>query len=164
MNLIIFIFQTTGQPWIDEEHRRYWVARVGANIVGLLILTPIHGEHTYLIKNAVSFPIAPRGTSEDLIHTALQYIHADEKRLGFPITVTFGITASEHLTPVNNLKGWKITSINRIYETVAKGAGLWKRGEFRGKFDSEREEMYVCYPEDSFGLEGVRSLLKVLKK
>ncbi|KIK67776.1 hypothetical protein GYMLUDRAFT_154849 [Collybiopsis luxurians FD-317 M1] len=155
---------TTGLPWIDEEHRRYWVARWEGHIVGVLILTPIHGPHAYLIKNAVSFPSAPRGTSEHLIHTALQYIQADEKRLGFPIIITFGITASDHITPVDNLKGWKITSLSKVYEKVAKGAGLLKRGEFRGKFDSEREEMYVCYPEDGLGLEGIRSLLKVLQK
>lgn len=39
-------------------------------------------------------------------------------------------------------RAWNINSeMNRIYETVAKGAGLWKRGVFRGKFDSEREDM-----------------------
>ncbi|KAF5393169.1 hypothetical protein D9757_001294 [Collybiopsis confluens] len=155
---------TAGQPWIDEEHRRYWVARWADHIVGVLILTPIHGPHAYLIKNAVSFPSAPRGTSEHLIHTALQAIQNDEKHLGFSITVTFGITASDHLTPVDNLKGWKITSLSKVYEKVAKGAGLLRRGEFRGKFDSEREEMYVCYPEDGLGLEGIRNLLKVLQK
>ncbi|KAJ3971867.1 hypothetical protein EV361DRAFT_908835 [Lentinula raphanica] len=158
---------TTGQPWIDEEHRRYWVARSSGHIVGVLILTPIHGPHTYLIKNAVSFAHAPRGTSEHLIHTALQHIQADEKRLGFPITVTFGITASDHITLVDDHKvksGWRVTSLSKLYEHVAKGAGLFKRGEFRGKFDSEREEMYVCYPEDGLGLSGVKNLLAVLKK
>ncbi|KAJ4479227.1 hypothetical protein J3R30DRAFT_3657260 [Lentinula aciculospora] len=174
----IQLASTTDQPWIDEEHRRYWVARSSlGHIVGVLLFTPIHGPHTYLIKNAISFPGSPRGISEHLIHTALQYIQADEKRLGFHITVTFGMTASEHTTFVDsndNLKsgrpgksgrsGWRLTSPSKVYEQVAKGAGLLKRGEFRAKFDSEREEMYVCYPEDGLGLSGVKSLLAVLKK
>ncbi|KAF9077014.1 hypothetical protein BDP27DRAFT_1379872 [Rhodocollybia butyracea] len=155
---------SASQPWIDEDHRRYWVARWSNHIIGILILTPIHGPHVYVIKNAVSFPSAPKGTSEHLIHTALQYIQADEERLGFPITVTFGITASHHITPVDNLKGWKIATLTKVYEKVAKGAGLLKRGEFRGKFDSERKKMYVCYPVDGLGLEGVKSLLQVLQK
>ncbi|KAJ3797952.1 hypothetical protein GGU11DRAFT_30766 [Lentinula aff. detonsa] len=158
---------TTGQPWIDEEHRRYWVARSSGHIVGILILTPIHGPHSYLIKNAVSFPNSPRGTSEHLIHTTLQHIQADEKRLGFSITVTFGITASDHIAIVDDNRvrsGWRLTSLSKLYEQVAKGAGLLKRGEFRGKFDSEREEMYVCYPEDGLSLSGIKNLLAVLRK
>ncbi|KAK7448074.1 hypothetical protein VKT23_013830 [Stygiomarasmius scandens] len=216
---------TTGLPWIDEVHRRYWVARHEGQIVGILILTPIHPPHdshhpnlgmtppvsptssgfpssaststnrsatpttphikSYLIKNAVSFPSAPRGTSEHLIYTAMASLTAEEHTLGIPITVTFGITASDTLKIGHNLggdtaydasqepsghgkAGWKITTLSAIYNRVAKGAGLLRRGDFRAKFDTEREGMYVAYevgPKgEGLGLEGVRALLKVLRK
>jgi hypothetical protein len=54
--------------------------------------------------------------------------------------------------------------LSKVYGQVAKGAGLWKRGDFRAKFDSGREPMYVAYPQDGFGLEAIRGLLKVLRK
>ncbi|KAK7030837.1 hypothetical protein VNI00_013945 [Paramarasmius palmivorus] len=235
---------TTGQPWIDEAHRRYWVAKHEGHIVGLLILTPVQGPDTthvtqtptpaptqthkskfsfkfgskrsastssaeaesssdestsspssptfspqhsasssssslhttlegcplphpptsyYLIKNAISFPSAPRGTSEFLIHTCLTQLHNVSRPSKAP-TVTFGITASDVLKPIDNLSGWKISSLSKVYGQVAKGAGLWKRGDFRAKFDSGREPMYVCYPQDGFGLDAIRGLLKVLRK
>ncbi|ESK87563.1 aspartate-trna ligase [Moniliophthora roreri MCA 2997] len=234
---------TTGQPWIDEAHRRYWVAKHEGQIVGILILTPVQGPDTtsaavstaqpestpapthkskfsfkfgskrstptsseaesssdeslpsptfspqhsasssssslhtslngcplphpnsnyYLIKNAISFPSAPRGTSEFLIHTCLTQLHNVSRPSRAP-TVTFGITASDVLKPIDNLSGWKISSLSKVYGQVAKGAGLWKRGDFRAKFDSGREPMYVCYPQDGFGLDAIRGLLKVLRK
>jgi len=146
-------------PWVDAEHRRYWVARKDNNIVGLIILTPA-GVHSYLIKNALSFPDAPKGTSEALIYTALKDLHAEEPQA----TVTFGITASESVKPGDNLSGWKITLLSKTYNGVAHSAGLLKRGDFRNKFDSDHKPMYVCYPEDGFGLDGINALLKMLKK
>ncbi|KAG7091732.1 hypothetical protein E1B28_008133 [Marasmius oreades] len=249
---------TTGLPWVDEQHRRYLVARHEGHIVGILILTPIHGPYQppasevssvpapapvttaspkqkrkfflparghqksspetspergssqstsssdsespiqspifsshslsssssslntdfsldmssksaltsryYLIKNAISFPSAPRGTSELLIHTSLELLQkASPSR---PPKVTFGITASDTLHPKANLSGWKIAGLSKVYSKVAGTAGLLKRGDFRAKFDSGRVPMYVCYPttEGGFGIEGVKALLKVLKK
>ncbi|KAK1227475.1 hypothetical protein PQX77_009538 [Marasmius sp. AFHP31] len=235
------IASTTGQPWIDEPHRRYLVARHEGHIVGILILTPIHGPYEapksapapalaaparvslqerlrslsrkpaaekqpvassepssesdsssapsptfsrvssssslsddfaldglssnyYLIKNAISFPIAPRGTSELLIHSSLELLHKAAGGREAP-KVTFGITASDNLTPIDNLSGWKIHGLSKIYGKVAGTAGLLKRGDFRAKFDSGRVPAYVCYPkEEGFGVDGIKSLLKVLRK
>jgi hypothetical protein len=131
-------------------------------------LTGCREEHPapsyYLIKNAVSFPDAPRGTSEFLIHTCLISLAKASTPSSPTPTVTFGITASDVLRPVDNLSGWKISSLSMIYGKVAKGAGLWKRGDFRAKFDTGREGMYVCYPQDGFGIDGIRAMLKLLRK
>ncbi|KAF8153191.1 hypothetical protein B0H34DRAFT_754437 [Crassisporium funariophilum] len=176
------IASTTAQPWLDSEHRRYWVAKkdnkVRLSLDGILILTPIHST-SWQIKNAVSFPSAPKGTSEALIYTALKDLHEEQEAASAAgekaphpansnvhqsMTVTFGISAAPHMQPVNNLGGWKVNALSKTYGKVAKGAGLVKRGEFRSKFDSEQDPMYVCYPPDGFGLDGVNALLKVLRK
>ena len=242
------IASTTLQPWLDEQHRRYWVARQHDNIVGILILTPIKAR-SWQIKNAVSFPVAPKGTSEALIYHALKDLYDEDKSRppsptaakatnGAPpppeqlaagvqqaalqtsnqdpseasiassvtaptpasipdafspvsdsglsgiatpqsfqnghaesklldenrVTVTFGISAAPDLNPVHNLGGWKVKALSKTYHKVASSAKLVNRGEFRRKFDSEHEAMYVCYPPDGFGLDGVNALFKVLKK
>ncbi|KAF8065117.1 hypothetical protein FPV67DRAFT_170959 [Lyophyllum atratum] len=167
----IQIASTSLEPWIDIEHRRYWVARKDGKTVGLLILTPIHG-HNWQIKNAISFPDAPRGTSEALIYTALSDLyhetHPDapqQDEVDRPrVTLSFGITASDEMKPVENLAGWKVTLLSSIYGQVTRATGLLKRGNFRRKFDSERQPMYVCYPQDGFGLDGVNTMLKLLRK
>ncbi|EEB94007.1 hypothetical protein MPER_07260 [Moniliophthora perniciosa FA553] len=219
----IQLASSTGEPWIDETHRRYWFARQSGRIVGLLILTPIRGLYQvakstsaptyqcspssstssiascgsdnpspifspqgssssstsslmsvgcpephpiyscYHIKNAVSFPNAPQGTSELLIYTALISLTKSCPPSSPRPMISFGITASNELKPVDNLTGWKITWMSTMYNRVVNGTGLWKRGHFRAKFDSSREARYICYPtQDGFGIDRIRALLKVL--
>ncbi|KAH9979739.1 hypothetical protein BJV74DRAFT_857584 [Russula compacta] len=64
------IASTSFQPWLDFEHRRYWVAEKDGNVVAILVLTSIRHKQ-YQIKNAVSFPNAPRGTSEQIIYRVM---------------------------------------------------------------------------------------------
>lgn len=162
--------------------------------MGILVLTSIHRDQ-YQIKNAVSFPNAPRGTSEMVIYRAMSDIqdegtwsddsdrksedgtlvwtNADlevarkiEENSGHSrsqstdssssgslsrsgsssgkstpstssssgrggVAVTFGITASDSLTPVDNLSGWKITWLSKTYNKVIGLTGLTRRGDFR---------------------------------
>ena len=144
-----------------------------------------HPEHphyiSYQIKNAVSFPDAPKGTSEKLIYSALRDLDREQTRQ-FPslctafnhvltpppelgrYTVTFGISAANSMVPTHNLSGWKVHTLSNTYNKVAKSTGLLNRLEFRKKFESIHEPMFVCYPEDGFGLDGVMALLKALRK
>ncbi len=60
------------------------------------------------------------------------------------VAVTFGITASDTVIPVDNLSGWQIT---------------------QNKFHPQHVPMYVCYPADEgFGLDGVKKLIKCLRQ
>ena len=188
---IIYLVQTSFQPWLDFEHRRYWIAEKDADIVAVLVLTRIQHKQ-YQIKNAVSFPNAPRGSSETIIYRvmsdlqdegvtvddsdrksedgALLWTQTDievarklEENSGHSrshsvdsrrsdslpssgsssgkasptgsrpggVAVTFGITASDSLTPVDNLSGWKITWLSKTYNKVIGLTGLTKRGDFR---------------------------------
>ncbi|KAI0322943.1 hypothetical protein OF83DRAFT_1167226 [Amylostereum chailletii] len=214
---------TSFQPWLDQPHRRYWVAEKDGKIVGILILALIHHDQ-YQIKNAASFPDAPRGTSEHLIYDAMDALHKENEH-GFPdddrafvwharsrsvsparsadstgtpslsssaaspvstaptspmsssslvdspatpskrYTVTFGITASDSMTPVDNLSGWKISWLSATYNKVVGGTGLTRRGDFRNKFHTFHMPMYVCYPtEQGMGIDGVTKLIKCLRQ
>ncbi|GLB39802.1 putative aspartyl-tRNA synthetase [Lyophyllum shimeji] len=157
------IAATSGEPWVDTEHRRYWVARKDEKPVGLLILTPVHGN-AWQIKNSISFPDAPRGTSEALIYTALSDIHRESGPDQPDASVSFGLTAAEEMNPTQNISGWKVTLLKSLYGKVTSAGGLLRRGEFRSKFDPELESIYVCYPQDGFGLHGVKALIRQLKK
>ncbi|KIY74430.1 hypothetical protein CYLTODRAFT_364196 [Cylindrobasidium torrendii FP15055 ss-10] len=156
------IASTTFVAFTDEPHRRYWLAYHQDKIVGILILTPT-GQFSYLIKNCASFPDAPRGTSEALIHRGLEIMHKEGQAASHSIPVSFGITASDGVKPVSNLSGWKIMSLSKVYHSVSMGAGLFRRADFRSKFDSDHQPAYVAYT-DGFGVDTIRALLKVLKK
>ncbi|KAI6113509.1 hypothetical protein EV401DRAFT_2058689 [Pisolithus croceorrhizus] len=156
---------TSFDPWLDFDNREYWVARKSGKLVGILILTPVN--HSYVIKNCVSFPDAPKGTSERLIHDALQDLHDELEKEGREgsISVTFNISAAGDLEPTRNISGWKFTWLSQTYRNVSKGANLLQRSDFRSKFDATKEPMFVCYPtEDGFGLDGIETLLKLLRR
>ncbi|KAI0027885.1 hypothetical protein K488DRAFT_22427, partial [Vararia minispora EC-137] len=180
---------TSFQPWLDFEHRRYFIAEHEGHIVGILILSQIHHDQ-YQIKNQAMFPGAPRGTSEWLIYNSMQILSNEDGCMlweqhdsshehessssssedGSPerhsrASVTFGITASEHITPVDNLSGWKISWLSTTYNKVVGSTGLTRRGDFRSKFHTEHQRMYVCYPaKQGFGLDGVSKLIKALRQ
>lgn len=133
-------------------------------------MTPIRGND-WQVKNAVSFPDAPKGTSEKLIFTALRDLHNEEVKKEHTDPdyqgggqVTFGISAAKRLEATHNLSGWGIDALSKTYNAVTTAAGLQKRGEFRGKFDTSQVPKYVCYPRNGFGLDGAVALLKVLTK
>ncbi|KAI9510595.1 hypothetical protein F5148DRAFT_1281796 [Russula earlei] len=237
----IQIASASFQPWLDFEHRRYWIAEKGSDIIAILVLSSIHHKQ-YQIKNTVSFPNAPRGTSEMIIYRAMADIQdegvpsddsdrksedgalvwtrtdldriqedsnpsrsssVDSGRSDSPassesssgkstpsgfrpggVAVTFGITASDRLTPVDNLGGWKITWLSKTYNKVVGLTGLTRRGDFRvhsasnpphnnpdadsasqDKFYSRHVPMYICYSADEgFGLDGVNKLIKCLRQ
>jgi len=194
----IQLASTSFQPWIDEEHRRYFIAEAEGKIVGILILSAIGGGH-YQIKNAVSFPGAPRGTSEFLVYQIMTQLDGEEEdatvwdqgdvdsdhdsassarsssrvsdtssdssdRPG-RVSVTFGISASEEIEPINNIGGWRVSWLTKTYSKVVGATGITKRGDYRSKFGAEHVPMYVCYPaKQGFGLEGVRKLMQVLRQ
>jgi len=159
---------TSFEPFLDFEHRRYWIARSEGKAVGVLILSPV--RDAFVIKNAVSFPNAPKGTSEYLITSALKDLRDErQSQTGSvnrgDISVTFNISAARDLKPTKNVSGWKFTWLNKTYSNVSQGAGLLNRGNFRSKFDSSREPMFVCYPsENGFGLDGIEMLIKLLRR
>ena len=47
------------------------------------------------------------------------------------VSVTFGITASEELVPVDNLKGWRVSFLTKTYNTIISHTGITKRGDYR---------------------------------
>ncbi|KAH9474781.1 hypothetical protein JR316_0013246 [Psilocybe cubensis] len=173
----IQIASTTVNPWLDIEHRRYWLARLDSTVVGILILTPIHHGH-WQIVNVVPFNSSPKGTSEALIHAVLKAIEAEQDTLdestsslhsdstgdsipypnyqisigdatSTPGLVSFGISATQDVVPRHNPSP-KLETLVKIYNKVAYLGGLFGRKEFRSKFDPKYNIMYVCYPRDAF--------------
>ncbi|KAM0749578.1 hypothetical protein T439DRAFT_327258 [Meredithblackwellia eburnea MCA 4105] len=144
-------------PWVDSRHRRYFIAKRGSDIVGLAILAPIH-DHGYQIKNSISFPEAPRGTSEDLLGSVIEQMQAEHRD-----TLTFGTSASEDLELEHFSNGWKIKYLPKVYHHIIEKHHLAERGQFRDKFSLETENLYVSFPRHGFGWLGILGLMKMLR-
>ena len=57
----------------------------------------------------------------------------------------------------------RVKMMTKGYKMITKKTGLTKRGDFRAKFETEGDPLYVCFPPHSFGLSGLVALMKMLR-
>ncbi|KAI0395861.1 aspartyl-tRNA synthetase [Xylariaceae sp. FL0594] len=147
---------TEVQPWISMKHRRYlWAEDKTGEIVGLVILHRLSPKNGYQIKFALDFPGSPSGSIEALIANALRLLQAAGIR-----NVTFGAGASDELEVGHNLNGIKAKILSHTYKTVAQQLRLVAKSEFREKFGTKNDPVYICYPFMGLGVSGARTLVK----
>jgi len=110
-------------------------------MVGIEILTRT-GPLSWQIVESITFPHAPKGTFEMLIHAALRDLQSEQANIfeesASPIEdankrlrVSFGITAADHLTAGHNVSGWNVSVLSTTYHAVSAISGLIKLGKYR---------------------------------
>ncbi|KKA27656.1 hypothetical protein TD95_001258 [Thielaviopsis punctulata] len=142
---------TSVRPWIDEGHRRYFVAEAGGEVCGLVVLTQLARQHGWQIKWALDFPGAPGGSIEVLIGRALA-------AAGGP--ATFGAGPARRLTAGANMSGAKATILAKTYAGLMEGLSLGKKSDFRAKFGIKDEALWICYPAHGVGVMDLKNLMK----
>ncbi|KAG8871495.1 hypothetical protein FRB97_008613 [Tulasnella sp. 331] len=142
-------------PWVDEHHRRYWIAQTAdSQIVGLMVLARLKNG-TYLIKNSIVFPDAPRGVSELLNASVIITLRKEGSE-----AVTFGVSASEELIPVSNVGS--MSWLRKSYGVIVSTTGITNRSTYRQKYNPREDKLFVCYPQNGLGWSGIQALMKML--
>jgi hypothetical protein len=57
--------------------------------------------------------------------------YSDHHRTGNRVTVSFGVTAANHLEAGHNLGEWKVSVLSKTYHAVSGIAGLIKAGKYQ---------------------------------
>jgi aspartyl-tRNA synthetase len=147
---------TEVRPWVDMEHRRYlWAETRGGDIAALCVLHRLSPANGYQIKFALDFPGSPSGTIEALISAAIQTL----AKAGVQ-NVTFGAGALPEMVTGGNLDGIRAKILSRTYKTIAQQLKLVQKSEFREKFGTRNDLVYICYPFMGLGVSGARTLIK----
>ncbi|KAH8885463.1 aspartyl-tRNA synthetase [Thozetella sp. PMI_491] len=147
---------TEVRPWIDLPHRRFlWAETKEGEIAGLIILHQLSPEHGFQIKFALDFPGAPSGTIELLISSAVQSLAKSGIK-----SVTFGVGATRTMEIGGNLHGVRAKLLSRTYASVTEKLRLLSKTEFREKFGTTEDRVYICYPRLGLGVSGARTLIK----
>lgn len=60
------------EPFVLPEERRYYVARAGDAVAGLLVVVPVYGRLGWFFEDLLRDPSAPNGTTELLIDYAMR--------------------------------------------------------------------------------------------
>ncbi|KAL2129473.1 hypothetical protein VTI74DRAFT_7775 [Chaetomium olivicolor] len=147
---------TEVRPWVDMEHRRYlWAETKEGEIAALCVLHRLSPANGYQIKFALDFPGSPSGTIEALISAAIQTL----AKAGVQ-NVTFGAGALPEMVTGGNLDGIRARILSKTYSTIAKQLKLVQKSEFREKFGTRNDLVYICYPFMGLGVSGARTLIK----
>ncbi|GAA5909868.1 uncharacterized protein JCM6883_003120 [Sporobolomyces salmoneus] len=145
-------------PWLDSQHRRYFIARdEHQKIVAICVLASI-AHQSYSVKHAVTFPEAPHGVSEAILAHVIHEMQFEGKN-----NLTFGASAQEDLDIEYNLGGWKIKMLGKAYRKIVSKYGLANRGQFRAKFGTEEEPLHIAYPQHGFGWAGLVALMHMMR-
>jgi len=142
---------TDVRPWVDQAHRRYFVAEKDGRVHGLVVMAQLAPRHGWQVKWALNFPESPNGTIEVLVDYALGIV---------PGPVTFGVGVSEKLVPGAHMNGARAKFLSRAYRSIVDTLGLARKAEFREKFGVLGEQVYICYPKNGVSVLDVKNIVK----
>lgn len=157
------IHVTDLQPWRDVEHRRYFYGRAKLpddpsgeeRLVGMVVLTQAHDA--WVVKWALEFPFAPKGTSEGMIMHVIEVLNAEGQH-----QLSFGASGGD-LKAVSGIKGLSFQALSKTYNGIKNAFHLNTKSEFRAKFNASEALLYIAYPKDSLGMKGIDAILTALK-
>jgi ergosteryl-3beta-O-L-aspartate synthase len=142
-------------PWVDAEHRQYFVAEDSDNkIHALIVLAQLAPQYGVQVKWALDFPGATNGVIELAVQTALKAA-ADAGNE----TCTFGAGATADLSSGHNVGGVRALALNSIYQAYAQRFHLDEKTGFRAKFNIFEDQIYICHPPRGLGQKGVRAII-----
>jgi lysylphosphatidylglycerol synthetase-like protein (DUF2156 family) len=109
--------------------RRWFYARAGGRLVGVLTLLRLEARDGYLIEHLLAAPDAPVGTPELLVTECFTLLAAEA--CGF---VTFGPAPAAQLGRVRNLSRASERFARRVFEGLSRAFRLDGRTNFQRKF------------------------------
>lgn len=142
---------TEVRPWVDQAHRRYFVAEKDGKVQCLVVLAKLSPKHGWQVKWALDFPGAVNGAIEVLIEHVFSAITGQ---------VTFGVGASQKFKPGEHLNGIRAKFLATTYNTIVNRLGLLRKTGFRNKFGALGEDVYICYPRHGVGLRDLQQVVK----
>lgn len=142
-------------PFIDTEHRQYFVAADHeGKIHSLVVLAQLAPRWGIQVKWALDFPGSTNGSIELTVFTALKSAADSGNK-----TCTFGAGATSKLTTGNNLGKAKSTLLNSVYQTLAAKFSLDQKTGFRSKFNTLDDPLFLCYPPRGLGPKGAQAIV-----
>ncbi|RPD53983.1 aspartyl-tRNA synthetase, cytoplasmic [Lentinus tigrinus ALCF2SS1-6] len=154
------IHLTGVRPFDDMQHRKYfYVIDKDGKPCAMVVLAQLSPKHGFQIKWALEFPGAPLGAIEYILTYVI-------KKLGDAgvKTATFGAGATGKLQAVDNVHGFRVKTLEKAYNGLSTTFNLSGKGDFRSKFGTWRDPLYICYPKGGLGMKGIEAIMTMLQK
>ena len=129
-------------------------------IVAVVVLAQLAPWHGFQVKFSISFPEAPSGSIELLLSTAITTMGEAGCQ-----SATFGTSAANHLGQGSHQSALKMKTLSKTYDAITSSFHLLSKPEFRAKFGSEQDMVYLCYPKHGgLGVGGIHAIIKALSE
>jgi len=151
------IYLTQVKVFEQREGKRWFYAKCGEMIVGLLILQRLEVRQGWLVQFLMSVPEAPKGTSEQLVIVALNRLRNEGCRF-----LSFGVAQVENLGEIEGLNVVSEWIVRTVFKVAKRMFGLDRRRRFWRKFQPQKEPSYLLFSERGIDLKGVRSVMRAL--
>ncbi|GBE81627.1 aspartyl-tRNA synthetase cytoplasmic [Sparassis latifolia] len=153
------IHLTGVRPFDDMVHRKYFYARdKNQEICALVVLAQLSPTHGFQIKWALEFDGAPNGAIEYILASVIKKLGDAGVR-----SATFGAGAAPRLQRADNVGGFRVRTLERIYNGLSHTFHLMNKGDFRSKFGIHQDPLYICYPSSGLGMRGIEAIMSVLQ-
>ncbi|KAL7422740.1 aspartate--tRNA ligase dps1 [Cryptotrichosporon argae] len=143
---------TEVQPWRDERHRRYFLATKNGEPQAMVVLAQLSPQHGWQAKWCLDLPGSVNGAIEVLVSKALAAIPGSK--------VTFGAGVSAELIPKHGLGGVRAKALAKSYSAIVQSLKLNAKSEFRSKFGTYGEPIYLCFPKRGINPANYASIIK----
>ncbi|KAH9858604.1 aspartyl-tRNA synthetase cytoplasmic [Lenzites betulinus] len=154
------IHLTGVRPFDDMKHRKYFYATdKDGKPCAMVVLAQLAPKHGFQIKWALEFPDAPLGAIEYILTYVI-------KKLGDAgvKSATFGAGATDKLQPGENVRGFRVKTLEKAYNGLSSTFNLTGKGDFRSKFGTWQDPLYICYPKGGLGMKGIEAIMSMLQK
>jgi hypothetical protein len=78
-------------------------------------------------------------------------------------SATFGAGATPEMQRVENIGGFRVRTLEKAYNGISHTFNLGNKGDFRSKFGTHQEPLFICYPKNSLGVKGIQAIMHMLQ-
>ncbi len=141
----------------DRVGKRWFYAKQGDKIVGMLILNQLQAQNGYFLNNVMITKDAPHGISELLVISTLQALEKEQCQ-----SVIIGPVPRQQLGKISGLGRFSELITRCIYKLAKKIFNLGGHEVFWGKFQPTIYPSYLLFPEKTLSFSSIKALLKAL--
>lgn len=151
------IYLSNVHLFAERVGKRWFYAKHDEKIVGVLILHQLEARRGWVIQFLMRTPDAPIGTSEQLVISIAEILHAEGCSF-----LSFGVAQRENLGEIKGLSAFSEWLARTVFKLAKRLFHLDRRRFYWQKFQPKAEPCYLIFSESKIRLRTVISLMRAL--
>jgi lysylphosphatidylglycerol synthetase-like protein (DUF2156 family) len=151
----IYLAQT--ELFNHRTNRRWFYATYQNSIVGLLMLTTLNAQKSYVINFLMLSPDAPTTTSEFMIMSVLEQLAQEGA-----VMLSAGLIPQECVKSIHGFGSLSQLLIKQCYRIIHKKYKLYRKDEYWRKSAPQKKELFVLFERSRIRISEILGILHAL--